>query len=135
MKVKNLNIYSERLTACREAKGLTQEELARLIAVSKDNVKKWEKGTQNVNGLNLKKLADVLEVTEEYLAGWTYVNEYVKTSNSELFNEGCIIVLDVSTVKEILKGLMDERNLSEDEHIVVDHAMAIIEMTLKEKEE
>ena len=54
MKVVNLKIFSERLKAAREAKGMTQLELAQAIAVSLASVKSWERGTTNVNGLNLK---------------------------------------------------------------------------------
>ena len=63
MKVKNLKIFSERLKATRVARRMTQLELAQEIAVSLDSVKKWERGIVNINGLNLKKLSDVLGVS------------------------------------------------------------------------
>lgn len=70
MKVKNLKIFSERLKATRVARRMTQLELARAIEVFLESVKSWERGTTNINELNLKKISDVLGVSEEYLAGY-----------------------------------------------------------------
>lgn len=132
MKVVNLKIYAERLTSAREAKGMTQLELAQAVAVSLASVKSWERGTTNVNGLNLKKLADVLGVSEEYLAGYTDDDQSTDVGDRGLFTQNCNHTIDINTVKELVNKLVSDHNLSEGNQIVVDHALAIIEMTLKE---
>ena len=132
MKVVNLKIYSERLKAAREAKGMTQLELAQAAAVSLSSVKNWERGITNVNGLNLKKLSDILGVSEEYLAGYTDDDQFTEAGDKGLFAKNCNHTIDINTVKELVNKLVSDHNLSEGNQIVVDHALAIIEMTLKE---
>lgn len=132
MKVVNLKIFSERLKVAREVKGMTQLELAQAIAVSLASVKSWERGTTNVNGLNLKKISDVLGVSEEYLAGYTDDDQSTEVGDRGLFAQNCNHTIDINTVKALVNKLVNDHNLSEGNQIVVDHALAIIEMTLKE---
>ena len=127
MKVVNLKIYSERLKAAREAKGMTQLELVYL-----SSVKNWKRGITNVNGLNLKKLSDILGVSEEYLAGYTDDDQFTEAGDKGLFAKNCNHTIDINTVKELVNKLVSDHNLSEGNQMVVDHALAIIEMTLKE---
>ena len=112
MKVVNLKIFSERLKAAREAKGMTQLELAQAIAVSLASVKSWERGTTNVNGLNLKKLSDVLGVSEEYLAGYTDDDQSTEVGDRGLFTQNCNHTIDINTVKELVNKLVSDHNLS-----------------------
>lgn len=51
----------------REAAGLTQPELAKLIVVSKATISFWENNVTSPKGKNLIKLADALGVSGDYL--------------------------------------------------------------------
>jgi len=54
----------------RESKGLTQEELGKLVGVKKAAVQKWEKGiTENLKRTVIKKLSEIFEVDSSYLLG------------------------------------------------------------------
>jgi transcriptional regulator with XRE-family HTH domain len=56
-----------RIRATRRERGLTQDELADRVGVSRSAVAQWETGrTGQVTG-NLSRIADVLEVNVEYL--------------------------------------------------------------------
>ena len=56
-----------RIRTARRERGLTQEELAQQVAVSRSAVAQWETGrTGQITG-NLARIADVLEVGVEYL--------------------------------------------------------------------
>lgn len=43
-------IFSEKLQLIRKSKGMTQEELAEKLAVSRQAVAKWESGQKDVIG-------------------------------------------------------------------------------------
>jgi transcriptional regulator with XRE-family HTH domain len=56
-----------RIRAVRRERGLTQDELADQVGVSRSAVAQWETGrTGQVTG-NLSRIAEALEVTVEYL--------------------------------------------------------------------
>ncbi len=56
-----------RIRAARRERGLTQDELANIVGVSRSAVAQWETGrTGQVTG-NLSRIADALEVNVEYL--------------------------------------------------------------------
>lgn len=53
----------------REAKGLSQKEIAISLGVSNPTVSDWERGVKTPAGKNLKKLADLLNCTIDFLLG------------------------------------------------------------------
>ena len=132
MKVKNLKIFSERLKATRVARRMTQLELAQEIAVSLDSVKKWERGIVNINGLNLKKLSDVLGVSQEYLAGYDDVGPITEEIEVVSIVNGDNSTFNLDGLKKYVSHLMDNNNLNGKKRRVVGHALAIIETTLNE---
>lgn len=131
-KVKNLRIFAGRLKGARDEKGMTELELAQEVAVSVSSVKGWEKGITNINSINLGKLSQVLGVSEEYLTGEVDENQITEAENSGLFTQKCNHTIDINTVKELVNKLVSDHNLSEGNQTVVDHALAIIETTLRE---
>lgn len=58
---------AERIRSRREALGLTQRELAKLLGVSKSTPGAWESGRAAVRSVLLGKIAEVLQTTEAWL--------------------------------------------------------------------
>ena len=61
--------FEEKLVMLRKSQGLSQEELADRIGVSRQAVSRWELGSTMPDAPNLVKLADLFEVTTDYLLG------------------------------------------------------------------
>ena len=59
--------FEEKLVMLRKSQGLSQGELADRIGVSRQAVSRWELGSTMPDAPNLVKLADLFEVTTDYL--------------------------------------------------------------------
>ena len=72
-----MNTIGERIRAARKARKMTQKELAEELAaklgrpVSEDAISTYESGRRGVSAEILAALADVLNVTTDYLSGRT----------------------------------------------------------------
>jgi len=67
----------------RLQKGLTQEELGKIIGVQKSAIRKYESGTvENMKRSSIKKLADFFNVSPSYLMGL----EETQNDNLDVFN-------------------------------------------------
>ncbi|HEO8355184.1 TPA: helix-turn-helix transcriptional regulator [Streptococcus agalactiae] len=64
-----------RLKELRKEKGLTQEELAHEIGVSKITVLRWENEERQIKPDKAQALADYFEVTVAYLLGYSDFKE------------------------------------------------------------
>lgn len=62
-------ILGSRIKSLRKSKGLTQQELADLVNVTKVSICCYEKGNRTPNLETLMDLASVLETTPNYLLG------------------------------------------------------------------
>lgn len=62
-------ILNERIKLCRLKKNMTQEELGKLIDVSKVSVCQWEKGAKTPSTKNLIQLSKIFNVELDYLIG------------------------------------------------------------------
>ncbi|HEY8443672.1 MAG TPA: DUF5680 domain-containing protein [Clostridia bacterium] len=60
-------IFSEKLQLIRKSKGLTQEELAEKLDVSRQAVAKWESGQAYPDIANLIQISDLFDVSIDYL--------------------------------------------------------------------
>ena len=60
-------IFSEKLQLIRKNKGLTQEDLAERVAVSRQAVAKWESGQGYPDISNLIQISNLFNVTVDYL--------------------------------------------------------------------
>lgn len=60
-------IFSEKLQLIRKNKGLTQEELAEKLSVSRQAVTKWESGQVYPEITNLIQISNLFNVTVDYL--------------------------------------------------------------------
>ena len=58
---------SDRIQYLRKTKGISQEELADKVGVSRQAVSKWENGTSDPNTTNLIALSRLYKVTPEDL--------------------------------------------------------------------
>ena len=66
-----MSSLGERIRYFREAKKLTQEQLAQLIGVAKTTITGYEKGNREPDVYKIKKLASALNVTGDALLGIT----------------------------------------------------------------
>ena len=64
-----MKVFGERLKELRNAKGITQKELADLLNVSGNTVHSWEKDKQEPSMNALLFLSEYFEVSLDYLFG------------------------------------------------------------------
>ena len=64
-----METINERITALRKEKGLSKNQLAKLLGVSKTIVTQWENGNRSPKRSNAARLCDLFGVTEAYLFG------------------------------------------------------------------
>lgn len=64
-------MFSDRLKNARKKKKMYQKELAAILGVSRSAVTAWETGARFPEFGTLKRMADVLEVSVDYLLGRT----------------------------------------------------------------
>lgn len=63
------NIFAKRLYAARNQRGYSQEELGKRTDLQPSAISHFETGTRKPSFENLKRLADALAVTSDYLLG------------------------------------------------------------------
>ena len=70
-------LIGERIRELRKQKNMTQHDLASTLGVSKTIISEYENNFKSPNNNNLEKLADILDVSIDYLFGRdiTVVNE------------------------------------------------------------
>lgn len=91
---------ADRIRCLREEKGLTQEELAKLLNTKRQTISKYEKGIiTNIPSDKIEAMASFLDTTPEYILGWDKVPK--KTSEK----------IDAST--DILIRMEKDKNFSE----------------------
>lgn len=67
--------FGERVKLARERKGLSQEELAKLLGYSgKSSISKIEAGLSDVYRSKVQEISNVLGVSISYLMGWTDID-------------------------------------------------------------
>ena len=63
-------IFSEKLQLIRKSKGMTQEDLAEKLAVSRQAVARWESGQVYPDISNLIQISNLFNVTVRMLFPW-----------------------------------------------------------------
>ena len=105
--------FNEKLQALRKQKGLTQEELADVLYVSRTAVSKWESGRGYPNIDTIKNIAKFFNLTvDELLSGEELLN-LAKEDNKKKQNHFCDLVfglLDISTVMFFFIPFFAERS-------------------------
>lgn len=65
------DVFRERVRLAREMRGLSQAELAKRAGLQDSAISHFETGTRKPSFDNLRRLADALDVTTDYLLGRT----------------------------------------------------------------
>lgn len=82
---------SERITELRKKSGLSQEELAEKLDVSRQAISRWESGATAPDAENLIKLSKIFNVSTDYLLcvekETASENENKREEKKEIFNE------------------------------------------------
>ena len=91
--------FGDQLTKARKAKELTQEELAGKLNLSRQTILRWEKNQVFPDISNLKAVAQVLDVSFDYLLG---EDQPEKNSTSEMN------LLEVLVGKEVRLVIFEE---------------------------
>lgn len=68
--------FGEKLIQLRKSKGLSQEDLADSLGVSRQAVSRWEQGSTYPDFQNIRKLMDLFHVSADYLI----CDDYEKSS-------------------------------------------------------
>lgn len=66
---------ADKILELRKKKGLSQEELAEVLNVSRQTISRWEVGTALPDAINLVQLSKVFEVSTDYLLNEEYNND------------------------------------------------------------
>lgn len=89
--------FGQSIKAKREQMGLTQQDLADMLFVSRQTVCRWENGSRCPDLVMAKKIALVLGLSLDELIPGEMVQDYVPEKES---------TLDISCVKVMLSGMM-----------------------------
>ncbi len=82
----DMSAFSERLKLLRSARNITQIRLAELLEIDPRVYNRWERGTSTPQFEAVIKIADILQVTLDELAGRTKPSPDMKIHNHELFS-------------------------------------------------
>lgn len=84
--------FSEKLLTLRKAKGLTQEQLAEQLDVSRQSVSKWESGQASPELEKIAALSTIFDVTTDYLLKSSEIDDLsVKTEMLEKQQQSMLI--------------------------------------------
>ena len=81
------NLFQQRLQDLRDKRGLNQEDLAKRARLQATAVSHFETGTRKPSFDNLRRLADALETTVDYLMGRTNEPTGIVTEGDQLFRD------------------------------------------------
>jgi transcriptional regulator with XRE-family HTH domain len=113
------SLVADRLRRVRENRGLTQRELARLCGIGENQINKYENGGSDPSLANLKVIAQVLEVSADYLLGLSdhpigSLNEKLKPDEHQLLaayvsgDSATIMELVSSRLRQLSKSISNE---------------------------
>lgn len=84
-------VFNKNLTLYRKKKGLSQEQLAFQIGVSRQAVSKWETGLSQPELANIEKICEVLEISPNELMGF----DTLTLENHNKKNKKFIIIIAI----------------------------------------
>jgi transcriptional regulator with XRE-family HTH domain len=109
------DLFPERLRLARAQRELSQEGLAKRANLQPSAISHFETGTRKPSFDNLRRLADALEVTTDYLLG--RVNEMQETAGADRLHRHLsqISAADRDFADSVLKALVDKAKRKEQE--------------------
>jgi transcriptional regulator with XRE-family HTH domain len=75
-----------RIAKLRKAKGITQERLAKLIPIDQSMISYYEKNKKKPSADVLKKIADIFDVSTDYILGRTNDSRTIEEIKQQPFN-------------------------------------------------
>lgn len=85
----------ERIKHLRESKGLTQEELAKLLDTKRQTVSKYEQGiVTNIPSDKLEAMSRILDTTPEYILGWEPASNEAKKNSEAIADLASRMLID-----------------------------------------
>lgn len=81
------SLFRSRLRKSRELRGLSQAELAERTGLLQSAISHYETGTRRPSFTNLRRIAEALEVTTDYLVGRTKHTGHLPPSEEPLLRD------------------------------------------------
>lgn len=114
-----------KLKEARNAMNMTQEEMAKLLGFSKKAIVFWESGEREPKFEVLCKIADICNVTTDYLLGRTDIKTYGQTPTAEEIKQDLTVgetMLDdpspqidsnlLSAIETVVKKVLAEQQMA-----------------------
>jgi transcriptional regulator with XRE-family HTH domain len=106
-----MTTFSKRLSAARHMRGLSQSDLASKAGLQQVAISFFETGRRSPSLGNLKRLADALEVTTDYLMGRSDFAEVpVEIVSKSSRDERKLSSRDVKFLRRIVENLLRAKN-------------------------
>jgi len=105
-----LEMCTERIIVLRKERGYTQEQIGKILNLSKQAINEIEKGRVKISFINACLLAEFYGVSLDYLAGNTELRNYVDKIAPTLAKEEELILKNFRLLDDISKGKLIERS-------------------------
>jgi len=106
-----VSIFSKRLNSARRARGLSQKELAVKTGLRQVAISFFETGRRAPSFENLKRLADGLEVTSDYMMGRSDFPEAFAKAQSRLFRSADkLSARDLEVLRQVAEDLARQKS-------------------------
>ncbi len=100
---------SEKIIHLRKKNGMSQEDLANELKVSRQTVSRWEVGTVLPDALNILNLSKLFNVTADYLLNDEYEEEFSIKSKMSSRKKQCIVgyvCFGLATIWSFILGIL-----------------------------
>ena len=98
---------SDKLVGLRKSAGMSQEELAEKLNVSRQAVSRWEMGTAMPDAVNILQLSKLFHVTTDYLLNEEYESDadlpQVRAVKADGVHQGMILLVTLEVMALILQ--------------------------------
>lgn len=111
--------FGDRLKELRDEKKLTQEDLGKIVNLSKANISKYEKNLVEANNETLTLLADYFCVSVDYLLGRSDIrNPYEDRENKSQYVSEATKTLESDLVDLMIKyGIIKDKDSVNEKHV------------------
>lgn len=96
-------MLKERLKILRKEKKMLQSDMANKLEISQSAYSHYEKGIRIPDAMTLNKLADILDVSTDYLLGRTDMKEIAIIEGAEIPQELRAVGIDYMEVDKVAK--------------------------------